>query len=206
MELKFVGAMPQVSARGVGFDQTRADKYPLINATVELLEAQNKNAGAPVLDMRKADKKEYSGSELVAHLENYGSDLDDVVAERDEVARKFVGDIVERVKADTKINEEERTVWLKNIDLMTGYFLQHIMNETAYKYVLNSLGEKIHEDRLEQIIFPVYRHFGEVLHDLTYVLEHRKPLIDSIMEFAKENETPIGIFVIKQPLLPKPAL
>lgn len=175
MQLKFVGAMPQVSARGVGFDQTRADKFPMINATVELLEALEKNGSSTVLDMRKADKKEYSGTELKAHLEHFCSDVDAIVVERDEAARKFVDDLLERVKGDTKINEEERAAWLKNIELMTGYFLQHITNETAYKYVLNSLGEKVRDERVEEILFPVYRHFGEVLYDLTYVLENRNP-------------------------------
>lgn len=37
MELKYVGAMPRLSAQGVDFDQSRLDKYTFLNATVELL-------------------------------------------------------------------------------------------------------------------------------------------------------------------------
>ncbi len=38
MELKYVGAKPAVSARGVSFDQTKPDRYTFLNAAVELLE------------------------------------------------------------------------------------------------------------------------------------------------------------------------
>ncbi len=50
MELKYVGAKPKVSGKGVSFDQTKPDKYTFLTAAVELLEAFD--AGAPK-DRRK---------------------------------------------------------------------------------------------------------------------------------------------------------
>jgi hypothetical protein len=39
MELKYVGAKPKVSGKGVTFDQTKPDRYTFLTAAVELLEA-----------------------------------------------------------------------------------------------------------------------------------------------------------------------
>lgn len=39
MKLKYVGAKPKVSGKGVTFDQTKPDRYTFLNAAVELLEA-----------------------------------------------------------------------------------------------------------------------------------------------------------------------
>jgi hypothetical protein len=36
MKLKYVGAMPTVSSKGVGFDEFKPDKYTFLNASVEL--------------------------------------------------------------------------------------------------------------------------------------------------------------------------
>lgn len=203
MELKYVGAMPNVSASGVGFDQTRTDKYLLLDAAVKLMEALSAEGAGTRLDLRNTSAKEYSGGELKTRLETFCTNLDDVVEERDEKAKAFVDDLVERVRENDRINEDERAAWLKNIELMTGHFLQHITNETVYKCTLKRLGEIVHEVRTEEIVFPVYRHFGEVLHDLVRVLERGKPPIDSTLQFASGEGTPMGIFVIKHVKKPK---
>jgi len=36
MQLKYVGAMPVVSEKGVGFDKTKPDKFTFLYAAVEL--------------------------------------------------------------------------------------------------------------------------------------------------------------------------
>jgi hypothetical protein len=72
MELKYVGAKPSVSAKGVTFDQTKPDRYTFLNAAVELLEALSFEAtGDKKLYLYNVSGKELSGAELVEMLKKH---------------------------------------------------------------------------------------------------------------------------------------
>jgi len=83
MELKYVGAMPMVSSKGVGFDQSKPDKYTFLNATVELLEALSFGPTESTKHLHAVSGKEYSAKELFDLLKKYCIDLDDVFASRE---------------------------------------------------------------------------------------------------------------------------
>ncbi len=192
MELKYVGAMPQVSAKGVGFDQTRPDKFTLLNAAVELLEAFNFGATETTQHLYNTSGKEFSGKELVEMLEKYCNSLDDVFATREAKAQVLIDDLVGRVHANTLINDDERTAWLNNITLMSDYYLQYVTNESAYSCALDILSQEIHDAKIKEVSVPMFRNFGAVLHDLLYVLEHRKSPIDGTLSIDEVDGKLLG--------------
>ena len=65
MELKYVGPMPVVSDRGIGFDQTKPDKFTFLNAAVELLEALSFGPTETTKHLHKTNTEEYSADELL---------------------------------------------------------------------------------------------------------------------------------------------
>jgi len=189
MELKYVGAMPNVSAKGVGFDQTKPDKYTFLNAAVELLEALNFGPTETTKHLHKVSGKEYNGDELIELLNKYCPNLDEVFSSREAKTDQLKADLVKRVKESTKLSEDESRAWLNNIELMSDYYYQYVTNESAYKYALEALGQEIHDARIQEVTFPMFKNYGMVLHDLLYVLEHRKSPIDGIItvETGKEG-------------------
>lgn len=178
MELKYVGAMPEISAKGVGFDQTQSDKYTLLNAAVELMEALNFGATETTQHLHHTASKEYSGSELIELLGNYCPNIQEIFTQREEKSKVLIDNLIERVHNNQLINEDERRAWLNNIDLMKDYYLQHVTNETAYECALDVLSQEIHDAKIEEIKVEMFRNLGAVLHDLLRVLEHRKSPID----------------------------
>jgi len=72
MELKYVGAKPNVSAKGVSFDQSKPDRYTFLNAAVELLEALSfKATEDKKVYLYNISGKEHSGRELVELLQKH---------------------------------------------------------------------------------------------------------------------------------------
>jgi hypothetical protein len=197
MQLKYVGAMPLVSNKGVGFDKTKPDKYTFLNAAIELLEALNYGATEKTKHLHNISGKEYSEGELMSLLQKYCSNLEEKVLESDKKAKDFVEDLIKRVHENTLVSEDGRTAWLNNIELMKDYFYQYIMNEAAYKCALDALGQEIHDARVEEVTFPMFRNYGLVLHDLEYVLEHRKSPIDGVLTIETGQKGAFGKLTIK---------
>jgi hypothetical protein len=197
MQLKYVGAMPLVSNKGVGFDKTKPDKYTFLNAAIELLEALNYGATEKTKHLHNVAGKEYTEGELMSLLQKYCSNLEEKVLESDKKAKDFVEDLIKRVHENTLVSEDGRTAWLNNIELMKDYFYQYIMNEAAYKCALDALGQEIHDARVEEVTFPMFRNYGLVLHDLEYVLEHRKSPIDGVLTIETGQKGAFGKLTIK---------
>ncbi len=200
MELKYVGAKPMVSSRGVTFDQSRPDNYTFLNATVELLEAlsfepteQNK------LYLHNVGGKEYDGRELVDLLKKHCSNLDDVFATREEKTTQLIENLVNRVKENKTINDDERRAWLGNISIMRDYYLQFVTNESAYKCALNALANKIHKLHVTELSFPLGRNHGLVLSHLIQVLSDHKPPYDAELSFEEKNGETLGKLNMNRP-------
>jgi len=196
MELKYVGAMPLVSNKGVGFDETKPDKYTFLNAAIELLEALSYGPTETTKHLHNVSGKEYSGNELMDLLKKYCSNLEEVFSSTEAKTDALKEDLIKRVHENKLISEDGRKAWLNNIELMNDYYYQYVSNEAAYKCALEALGEQIHVARIQELTFPMYRNYGLVLHDLEYVLEHKKSPIDGVLTIETGKEGVFGKFVI----------
>jgi len=193
MKLKYVGAMPLISDKGVGFDHTQPDKYTFLNAVAELLEGFDFGAREKIQHLHNTSGKEYAEGELTTVLKKYCSDIDEALTKRDEKFKVLKKDLIQRVHENLIISKEGKDAWLNNIELMNDYCHQFVTNDTAYQCALRALGEELYVAKIEEVTFPMFRNYGLVLHDLDNVLQHRKPPIDTTLTV----ETGINGFVGK---------
>ena len=191
MELKYVGAKPKVSGRGVTFDQTKPDRYTFLTAAVELLEALSfEVTEEKKIYLYDVVRKEYSSSELLDLLKKHCTDLDNVFASREEKTNALIEKYISRVKEHDTVSADERRAWLGNIEIMRDYYLQYITNESAYQCALDALADKIHQSHIEEVTFPLGRNHGLVLSHLVQVLTDHRPPYDATLSIeVKEGET-----------------
>jgi len=192
MKLKYVGAMPVVSNKGVGFDETKPDKFTFLNAAIELLDALSYGPTETTQHLHNVSGKEHTPDEIKASLEKHCSNLNEYVLSSEEKAKSLVEELIERVHENKLISEDDRRAWLKNIDLMKDYYYQYVANESAYKCALEALGQYIHDARVEEVTFPMFRNYGLVLHDLDYVMQQRKSPIDSNLTVETGQDGLVG--------------
>ncbi len=191
MELKYVGAKPAVSARGVTFDQTKPDRYTFLNAAVELLEALSFE---PTEDKKvylyDTSEKERSGKELVELLKKHCANPQEAFDSLQEKTNALIEKYTNQVKENERLSTDERRAWLGNIEIMRDYYLQYVTNESAYQCALNALADKIHKSHIEEVAFPIGRNHGLVMSHLVDVLRDHKPPYDASMSMiVKDGET-----------------
>lgn len=200
MELKYVGAKPAVSARGVTFDQTKPDRYTFLNAAVELLEALNfEPTEEKKIYLYNISGKEYGGRQLVDLLKKYCTDMDAVFATREEKTNELIEKYTSRVKENSRITADDRRAWLGNIAIMRDYYLQYVTNESAYQCALDALADLIHKKHIEEVIFPLGRNHGLVLSHLIPVLTDHRPPYDATLSVEEKNGETFGKLDLNRP-------
>jgi hypothetical protein len=192
MQLKYVGDMPKVSSKGVGFDHTKPDKYQYLQAAVELLEALGYGATESTKHLYKTKDKTLSSDELLTLLKKHINNIDDILKVRDKNAKELVEKLKQRVETNDAINSEDKTVWLKNIEMMRDYYFQYVTNQSAYEAALDALAEEIHIAKVKEVDVPMFKNYGMVLNDLSGVLQRRKSPIDSELIVEKTENGLLG--------------
>jgi len=201
MKLKYVGAKPKVSGKGVTFDQTKPDRYTFLNAAVELLEALSFEAKEDKkVYLYDVQKKEYNSRKLTELLTKHCGDLDAIFDSREETTKALIKKYTDKVKKNDKISKDERKAWLGNIKIMYDYYLQYVTNESAYECALNALAEKIHKSHIETITFPIGRNHGLVLSHLVDVLRDHKPPYDATLSVKDVNGVAVGELDMNRPV------
>jgi hypothetical protein len=121
MKLRYVGDLPKVTSRGVGFDQTKPDKYTFMNAAVELLEALSYGATETTQHLHNLSGVYYSDEDLLALLKKHCSDLNAILTERDIKSDAFKEDLIKRassVKMSVTHGVPTSLIWKSTTDSM----------------------------------------------------------------------------------------
>ena len=193
IKLKYVGAKPKVSGKGVTFDQTKPDRYTFLNAAVELLEALSFEAKKDKkIYLYDVKKKEYNSRKLTELLNKHCGDLDAIFSDREEKTNALIKKYTKKVKNNDRLSKDEREAWLGNISIMRDYYLQYVTNESAYECALKALAKKIHKSHIETITFPIGRNHGLVLSHLVDVLRDHKPPYDATLRVKDNNGVAVG--------------
>ena len=201
MELKYVGAKPSVSAKGITFDQTKPDRYTFLNAAVELLEALSfESTEDKKLYLYNVSGKELNGRELVDMLSKHCANPQEAFDSVQEKTNVLIEKYTKRVEENDRLLVDERRAWLGNIELMRDYYLQYITNESAYHCALNALVDKIHESHIEEVTFPIGRNYGLVLSHLVDVLRDYKPPYDALLSFEEKDGETVGKLNMNRPV------
>ena len=197
MELKYVGDLPKVSSKGVRFDHTQPDKYTYLHAAVELLEALSYGATETTKHLYQTKNQELNEKEIMTLLQKFCKNLDKVFESREEKSNELLHSLTDRVRTNSEISEDEQRAWLNNIRLMKDYYFQYVTNESAYNCALDALADAVIEAKVQEVRIPLFRNYGIVLHDLVYVLEHKKPPVDTDMKIETTDGALEGIVSFK---------
>jgi len=186
--LKYVGAKPRVSQKGVSFDVSKPDSYTFLSAAVELLETIDFDAtDEKQVNLHEIRNREYNSKEFVTLVERYCEDIDTVFDGGQADTEALIAQYRKKVEANPNLSFDERRAWLGNIDIMHDYYLQYMTNERAYRCLLNVLADKMHQNHIETLGVPLGRNYGLVLGDLVDVLRDHKPPYDATMRIEEHN-------------------
>jgi len=199
-QLKYVGAKPRVSQKGVSFDPSQPDSYTYLNAAAELLETIDFDPqDGKAIHIHEIPPREYTGRELVEFLESHCDNVDAIFEGGQTDMDALISEYRAKVEQNTKLSPDEKRAWLGNIDIMRNYYQQYMTNERAYKCILKVLADKIHENHIEYISVPLGRNYGLVFGDLAVVLQDHKPPYDATIRIEEKDGLGYAVLDMNRP-------
>ena len=207
MKLAYVGPKPIVDQHGVNFDKSEPDRYIFLYATLELLEfiegcvsLQGCSITEGVVDIVHVHPLKLSNDELVQLVHKHcSSNIDTILDKKEEKLSLLLAELIGNVENNPNLNEDEKTAWLGNIDIMKEYYMQFVENEVVFECLLEALAEDIYQRKTKEIRFSLGNNYGFVFSYLENVLAEHKPPLDVTMNMEVHNGTTIGHLEIKHP-------
>ena len=207
MELAYVGPKPIVDQHGVDFDKSEPDRYIFLYATIELLEIiegcitiQGCSLEGDLIDIASTKPLRLSPSELVALVHKHCSgNIDAIVEKKEQKVTELITKLKQNVHENPNLNEDEKTAWLGNIEIMKDYYRQFVENEVVFESLLEVLSEDIYRRKTKEIRFLLGNNYGFVFSYLQNTLQEHNPPLDATIKMEVHNGATIGRLLIQHP-------
>jgi hypothetical protein len=188
MKLKYAGPRPIISHHGISFKDGKDDKYVYLSYAIDILESMDS-------DYKNTGKyshivKEHTLSDLQMQdiIRKYHPTLeDDMMFETNEY-EKHLKDEILKVNSYDYLSNDEKVIWIKNLELMLNYRIQRAKNKIFYHHIIQTIVEFIIEKDIKEIDVVFHERFWHVFQTIEgeimkkNILKFPKLVIDKIDE------------------------
>lgn len=108
MQIKYVGPKPVISESGISFASEYDDRYTYLNILIQLLYALDKEYFEDKTYQYAVDSKRLNDKELIAGLQHYCGNLEDVISESIAKENAKINSELEHAKENRTITEIEK--------------------------------------------------------------------------------------------------
>lgn len=188
MSVKYAGPKPIISHTGIDFDNNKEDKYVYLNVAVQILQSLDHEYVPNKVYTYDVKTQRLSQDDLVAKLRKYCTHFDEVVKLQNHSIEEELNDLLHRAHDNLVLNEEEKRVLERNIEMMHDYLIQRSINKKVYYCVIERLAEVIKESKIDYIVVPMFQTFLHTLHSIQgSLMQLRQPIL-SDLDIYKEND------------------
>lgn len=187
MELKYVGPKPIISHTGIEFDSNKEDKFAYLNIVVQLLKALSHNYFEDKTYTYHANTDRLSNDELLKELKSYCPNINSLMEKENYDMEEEIEHNIQRAHENNVLNDENREILEKNIEIMHDYLIQRAINKSVYYCAVDALAELLKKEHIDYIIVPMFQKFFHVLHSVQGVLNNQKFPIDTKLEIYQED-------------------
>lgn len=177
--LHYVGPKVEISQHGTSFVKSKEDKYIYLAAALEILKDLEDDFTRQSCHSHTYTAKPLDINLLHRLLTAYDKGFEKCIEEELADYRRRIEEEKALVDDIAGLTAVEREAWLKNIDLMTSYRLQRMVNKCYYEHTVEAIVEKIREKMIERITVIPDKIFLHLLHSVKNSLALHKPPVDA---------------------------
>lgn len=187
MRIKFAGPKPLISHTGIDFDTNKEDKFLYLNIALQLIHALDHDYIPEKTYVYHPDTARLSEDEISHALSNYCENLESIMNDAENDAKAYILEHIEHARDNRILNEEERSVLVKNYEIMRSYIIQRYVNKAVYYCAISVLADIMRRGHIDYVIAPMFERFTHVFHSVQGVLQKGKAPIDSKIEIYEEG-------------------
>lgn len=188
MTVAYVGPSVLISSRGITFDTKKEDKFLYLFSAVELLDAIDHTYIGDRVYSYASEVRRWTGDLLMEKLRHHYDDIDTVINTAEASAGSYIDGMVERVRASTTVTEDERRVYVDNIELMRTYMIQRHINKRVYYAVVAQVVACLRHKNIAYISATMNAGCFHVMNTIQRCLRQQKRPLNSLFSFEREGD------------------
>ena len=195
LKLHYTGPKAIINQHGIFFKSSKIDKYLYLEIAIRILKTIDKKYTTQNSHNIYVDNNDtYSDEEILNIIKEYEPKLEEHVETEEISYEKHIANIMEEVKKKSYLTEEEKNIWLKNIEIMKPYILQREINKLYYIHSIKHIKKLIYKYKISEIDIDFTLKSWHILESISGNLEQGlKPISTTI----KVDTNTYGISVVK---------
>jgi len=160
LKLKYMGPKLEISKDGIFFKDGKEDKYVYLKTAAEILLSIDKvykeNENYKVLIQ---NHNNLSDEHIIQIIKEHETDLEKHIEDEELKYEKHIQNQIKDVQEKKLITDEEKKVWINNINIMKNYMIQREINKLYYIHLIKAIKKIIKKNNIHEI-------------DINFSLEH----------------------------------
>lgn len=187
MEVKYAGPRPQISHHGISFKDGKEDKYVYLMIALQILNAIDKDYEKKKSYTYDLKTQRLSNEEMLNILLSYDPNLESVAQKEAQSYSLKLDEEVEDIKKNSTINEVEKSVWAKNLEIMKEYRIQRAVNKIYYMHAIDFIADVIKREGIKEIDTPFFEKYWHVLQTIEGRFAHTKTPISTRLKVEPDE-------------------
>ena len=195
LKLKYSGPKPFINQHGIFFKEGKEDKYIYLKiATRVLLSIDKVYRKQENFQVFIDNHDNLTDADILEILKMYEPNLEQHVQNEEKKYEQHITNMIKEVEENKIISDNEKKIWIKNINLMKDYMIQREINKLYYIHLIKAIKNIIHKDDIKEIDIDFSLEHWHILESIAGNLEYGT---NSIPTLIKVEENKNGELVAK---------
>ena len=190
LKIKYMGPKPQITENGVFFKDGKEDKYLYLKTAAQILLSLNKTVKKnDNLQVLVSNHEDLSDEDIINIIKRYEPKLEEHIQIEEKKYELHIQDEIKDVENHKVLNDEEKRVWINNINIMKEYMMQREINKLFYIHLIKAIKDIIKENSVHEIDIDFSLEHWHVLSTISGNLEYgTKSVSTTIKMEVNENK------------------
>ena len=190
LKIKYMGPKPQITENGVFFKDGKEDKYLYLKTAAQILLSLNKTVKEnDNLQVLVSNHEDLSDEDIINIIKRYEPKLEEHIQIEEKKYELHIQDEIKDVENHKALNDEEKRVWINNINIMKDYMIQREINKLFYIHLIKAIKDIIKENSVHEIDIDFSLEHWHVLSTISGNLEYgTKSVSTTIKMEVNENK------------------
>jgi hypothetical protein len=193
-KVQYAGPKVEISNHGVKYNNAKEDKYVYLMVALEILQGIDNDYEQKESYNHHFENKVLNDDVVHKILTSYEDQLEERVEEEERDYEHMIEHEIESVQNLPHLTNQDKEVWIKNIELMKPYRIQRQINKIYYGHCIQDIICVIKNKGLREITTPFNKDFFHVMNSINNVLSTDISGCDTVL---KEENDKDGNMVMK---------
>ena len=159
-KIKYVGPKLDITQNGVFFKDGKEDKYIYLKTAAQILLSIDKTyKDNENFQVMITNHDNLSDEDITQIIKKHERHLEEHIKLEEQRYALHIENEIEEIKNNKVLNDEEKKVWINNINIMKDYMIQREINKLYYIHLIKTIKKIIKENNIKEI-------------DIDFSLEH----------------------------------